>query len=73
MAEVIAEVIAVRPTDAFAEEWWAADDPQSDLTVEVSLPALASVDEHASLFGRVAAGCFALVSGLLETMRGIVS
>jgi hypothetical protein len=73
MAEVVAEVIAVRPTDAFAEEWWAADETRSDLTVEVSLPALVSVDEHASLFGRMTAGCLALVSGLLETMRGIVS
>jgi hypothetical protein len=72
MAEVVAEVIEVRPTDAFAEEWWAADDTQSDLTIEVSSPALASVDEHTSLFGRMAAGCLSLVSGLLETMRGIV-
>ncbi len=73
MAAVVAEVVAVRPTDAFASEWWAAADTQSDLTVEVSLPALASVDEHVSLFGRVAAGCLALVSGLFDTMRGIVA
>jgi hypothetical protein len=73
MAEVVAEVIAVRPTDAFADEWWAAADTPSDLTIEVSSPALASVDEHVSLFGRMAAGCLALVSGLLETMRGIVA
>jgi hypothetical protein len=72
IAEVIAEVIAVRPTAAFAEEWWAADDTPSDLTIEVSTPALAS-DEPASLFSKFAGGCLALVSGLLETMRGIVS
>jgi hypothetical protein len=66
-------VIEVRPTEAFADEWWAAADTPSDLTIEVSSPALASVEEHVSLFGRMAAGCLALVSGLLETMRGIVT
>jgi hypothetical protein len=72
-AAVTAEVIAVRPTDAFVHEWWAADDPPSDLTVEVALPAIASVTEQPSLLVRMAAGCVALVSGLLETMRGIIS
>ena len=73
MASVTAEVIAVRPTDAFAQEWWAADGPPSDLTVEVALPALASVANQPSLLSRMAVGCVALVSGLLETMRGIVA
>jgi hypothetical protein len=75
IAEVIAEVIAVRPTAAFAEEWWAADGTPSDLTIEVSPPPLASVDEHTSLslFSKIAGGCLTLFSGLLETMRGIVA
>ena len=38
---VTAEVIAVLPTDEFAEEWWAADHTRADVTIEVS-PDLAS-------------------------------
>lgn len=33
---VTAEVIAVLPTDEFAEEWWAADHTRADVTIEVS-------------------------------------
>jgi hypothetical protein len=73
MAAVVTEVVEVRPTDAFAAEWWAAADTQSDMTVEVSMPSLAPAAEDISLVGRMAAGCVALVSGLLETMRGILS
>lgn len=33
---VTAEVIAVLPTDEFAEEWWAADHTRADVTIDVS-------------------------------------
>ena len=51
---VIAEVIAVRPTAEWIQEWWASDDSSSDIVVQVS-PATARQEEEVSFLGRVAA------------------
>ena len=59
---VIAEVIAVRPTAEWIQEWWASDDTQSDIVVHVS-PATANKEEP-SFFGRMAAA----VSSLIEAI-----
>jgi hypothetical protein len=75
MPAVHAEVIAVRPTEEFLEEWWRADDARADLAIEVS-PAIASGAAPAgrrSFFARVAQGCAALVTGLAGAARAIFS
>ena len=52
---VIAEVIAVRPTAEWIEEWWASDDSSSDLVVTVSpSPAKQPEAPNESFFGRIA-------------------
>jgi hypothetical protein len=49
---VIAEVIAVRPTAEWIQEWWASDDSSSDIVVQVS-PVTERPAEEASFFGWV--------------------
>jgi hypothetical protein len=60
---VIAEVIAVRPTAEWLQEWWASDDSASDLTVQVS-PATARQPEKKSFFGRLAAAFSSLFDAI---------
>jgi hypothetical protein len=60
---VITEVIAVRPTTEWLEEWWASDDSSSDIVIQVS-PATARQPEEPSFFGRMAAA----VSSLFEAI-----
>lgn len=36
VADVISEVSTLRPTDDFADEWWAADEAHADLAVQVT-------------------------------------
>jgi len=71
---VSADIVAVNPTEDFAEEWWAAGGVQSDLLVEVSpaAPAVPS-DEHKSLVGRVAARCAAALGSILAALQGMVA
>jgi hypothetical protein len=72
---VVTEVIALRPTDDFLEEWWAADGAQSDLAVAVSpnVPFTAPPTEPTSLMGRVTSGIASLFGGLLQAVRGVFS
>ena len=60
---VITEVIAVRPTTEWLEEWWASDDSSSDIVIQVS-PATARQPEEPSFLGRMAAA----VSSLFEAI-----
>lgn len=60
---VITEVIAVRPTKEWLEEWWASDDSPSDIVIQVS-PATARQPEEPSFLGRMAAA----VSSLFEAI-----
>lgn len=50
---VIAEVIAIRPTSEWIQEWWAAEGSQSDIVVRVS-PETAPPEDNRSFLGRVA-------------------
>jgi Family of unknown function (DUF5715) len=76
---VTAEVSAISPTDEFAAEWWAAENSESHLTVEVAAlappptPLLSALDGTRASAGRLAARCFALVSGLLHGAFGIIA
>jgi hypothetical protein len=70
---VSADIVAVRPTDDFAEEWWAADDAHSDVVVSVSPAAPATLDAPKSLFGRFAAGCAAVLNRMLSAVQGMVA
>lgn len=69
---VSAEVIAIVPTDEFAAEWWAADQPESSFLIEVTgtlpppTPLLSVLGETRSSAGRLAARCLAAVTGLLH-------
>jgi hypothetical protein len=75
---VVAEVIALQPTDEFAAEWWAADDTTSNLTIEVSagvpsMPLYSALDDTRTSLARFAARSFALVSGFLHSAFAVVS
>lgn len=64
---VATEVIAVRPTEDHVEEWWAAANVRSDLTIEV-LPVLTMPDvDRRSAVGQFAVRCFSLLTGLLRS------
>ena len=71
---VTAEVIALRPTADFAEEWWATDNTPSDLTIEV-LPDMPppSTNSSRSLVGKLAAGCAAILTGLFNAARALIA
>jgi hypothetical protein len=73
VAAVSTEVIAVRPTESFAKEWWASDDTHSDVVVSVSPLPSAPAIPSTSLFERVAVRCQSLFSSLLNTMNGLLS
>jgi hypothetical protein len=60
---VIAEVIAVRPTAEWMQEWWASDDSSSDIVVQVS-PATAQTPEEPGFFGRFAAAVSSLFDAI---------
>jgi Family of unknown function (DUF5715) len=70
---VTAEIIAIRPVEELADEWWAANDSPSDLTIEVSPGTPASTRERPSFVAQVATTCVELFSGLFQRMRAIVS
>jgi Family of unknown function (DUF5715) len=70
---VTAEIIAIHPVEELANEWWAASDSASDLMVEVSPDAPATVLEQPSIVAQMATKCVELVSGLLQRVRAIVS
>ena len=79
-AMVTSEVIDVAPTADFADEWWAAGGIRSDLTVQVpaqtataAQSASALSGDNRSLVGRFAARCLALVSGLVESAKNLIS
>lgn len=72
-AVVSTEVVAIRPTDAYAAEWWAAEGAHTDLTMAVT-PLAASTPttvraERRSLFGRLASRLVAVFSGVVHTAR----
>jgi hypothetical protein len=74
MPSVHAEVIALRPTDEFSDEWWRADGVQGDLAVAVSPePSVAAESEAPSFLGRVASRCSAFLSGLMNAAFGLFS
>lgn len=69
---VKADIVAVYPTKDFAQEWWAAEGAQSDLTVSVSprldaavAPRLGTSLLSPSMFTRLAARCVSLVSSVV--------
>jgi hypothetical protein len=68
---VSTEIVGFRPTDEFAAEWWAGEDAQSDLIVEVSASTIG--DERRSLIGRFTASCVGLLSGLMDTAFDVVA
>jgi hypothetical protein len=74
-AVVTAEVIDVAPTDAYADEWWAAGGFKSDLTVEVpaGIATTPSVADGRWVVTRLAARCFAAVAGLFNSARTLVA
>lgn len=69
---VVAEIINVGPTPDFADEWWAADGLQSDLTVEVPAYAQTLSADDRSFLGRFAARWFAAVTGLFESAKNLL-
>lgn len=71
---VRADVIDLRPTEDFLEEWWDAQEVPSDLTVHV-FPQAALPPPHAgeeSLMAAVAARSVAMVSGLLQSVWNLI-
>jgi hypothetical protein len=68
------EVIEIRPTDDHAAEWWAAGGARSDLTVQVSAGAPTSIGgDKRSFLARFAARCVAVMGGLLQGARELLS
>jgi hypothetical protein len=72
---VRAEVINLRPTADFAEEWWIAQEVPSDVTVHVSPEAFEPVPQRAeeSLWSAVAARGVAMVTGLVRSAWNLIS
>lgn len=80
---VSAEVVGFRPTDDFADEWWAADGAHSDLTVAVTSAAVVTSASVAaarasgisrdgrSFFGRFAARVAAAFSTVVHAARHV--
>jgi hypothetical protein len=68
---VNAEIVGFRPPDEIADEWWAADGLQSDVTVEVSAHSIGS--HSRSLVGRFAAECAAMVTRFVQGARDLLS
>jgi hypothetical protein len=68
---VTTEIIAIAPTDEYAEQWWAAADVAGDLAVEV-MPPVIDREIQSSIVSRIAARCFAFVSGLLDSARTLI-
>jgi hypothetical protein len=64
------DIVDIGPTDEFADEWWAADDVASDVTVLVSAP---SVGDDGWSIGRLATRCLALASDLLYSARAMLT
>ncbi len=75
---ITAEVIAIVPTDEFAAEWWAAEQTESDLLIQVTgtlpppTPLLSALGETRSSAGRLAARCVALVTGLFHGALAVI-
>lgn len=61
---VIAEVIAIRPTTEWIDEWWAADNWSSDIVVQVTPQTTTLEAEEPSFLGRVTA----VMSSFLEAI-----
>lgn len=74
-ASVAVDIVQIRPTDEFAKEWWSVDDVGSDLTIQVAAPAPGSTLEadERSVFGRFAARCVTLLTGLLQSAWNAVA
>ena len=62
---VTAEVIAVLPTDEFAEEWWAADHTRADVTIDVSPEPASDSSDVAQTAALAVAGRFMAFLGTL--------
>jgi hypothetical protein len=72
---VTADIVSVRPTEDFAQEWWASDGAQSDLLIEVA-PRVTALPEPAGdrpLLIQLAARCATAIGGLLSAVRGILT
>jgi hypothetical protein len=73
-AVVSTEVSAIRPTDQYAAEWWAAEGAHTDLTMAVTPVTTTSQigGERRGFFGRLAARLAAVVSGVVHTARSLL-
>jgi hypothetical protein len=72
MPTVVADVIAVRPTEDHVIEWWSTADARADLEVAVS-PDAPVLAPQPSFVARLAARCAALVSGVVGAAFGLFS
>jgi hypothetical protein len=72
---VSADIVSVRPTDDFAQEWWASDAVESDLLIEVSPDVCSSTESRSdrSVLTQLAARCADAISGLFAAVRGILT
>ena len=64
------DIVEIGPTEEYAQEWWAADGVDSDLTVLVSAP---SSGDDRSLIDRFTTRCLAFASDLLDSARAILT
>lgn len=82
-AAVATEVIGIRPTDEYAEEWWADDGARADLVVAVTAPTLApapvalspqpaAAKPARSFLGRLTARAVAVLEGVVSAARALL-
>ena len=72
-AVVSTEVAAIRPTDEYAAEWWAADGAATDFTMAVTPVITRSIGaEKRSFFGRLASRIAAVFSGVVHSARELL-
>lgn len=77
-AVVSTEVAAIRPTDEYAAEWWAAAGAQTDLMMAVTpvvtrdTAALEMRAEKRSFFGRLASHIVAVFTGVVHSARNLL-
>jgi hypothetical protein len=71
---VSTEISAIRPTDEYAAEWWAAEGAQTDLSLAVTPSGVVErrtdvQDREPGFLGRLATRMVAMFTGVVRTAR----
>jgi hypothetical protein len=70
---VSTEVTTIRPTDAHATEWWAAEGAHTDVTMAVTPTAVSQfVAEKRSFFGRLMSRMASALTGVVHSARTLL-